>query len=671
MNSPWTVLGLDPQSATEKDVKVAYARLIKQHRPDSDPEGFQRVRQAYEAALAMLKDGNMSRSDDGDETQPLFEQGGESGPLPSASLPPELIEVELAIGRAREANDEEALAKAIETLQPVCEKLRPGRAGVLLWQKTLHRVTEGTAALVAAAVPIDQLIHEMENGSAIVTHTVIAHWESREDMDKLVELAEAVIANAALASHSTKLQNQEAAIVALRLGVETGFVKPVLSTVLVRFAFPHVDREARESLISKVEEQAGIGNLMPGLRKDQQAFWHKRIRHGRQEWDWNSQESNDALDYLARQMHPGWSGFGIIQQVVPQDWFSRLEKETGRRQGGPLGRFRRASLSRLRPVSQPSGGGGSWRGYGWLIFIVISTLARLASNNHPSPSSPLYHQSTYPTKHRNDPFADIASFAPPAVPVPDLKSYTSPSRSALSTQNQFAIAEGSYNRTYSSTESNNLIASDKRIATSGRSALSLPPQLTRADETYKRAQAEFGGTSASIAPSLSALPTRSTSSPSYRAKTAKERADKLRTEGKSLQFWFDSANEIEKQALEAAKGLPPEKRSELGRKCRQDLYKLMTQVHTNSMDPAYEPRFLDVLLLDPNTSPDQRAMALARMADTQTPYIFLPKWEEAADVTPVAAGLVGRTARVYLDHKGGGLLEEERQRLERLAKNSN
>lgn len=632
MNSPWTVLGLDPQSATEKDVKVAYARLIKQHRPDSDPEGFQRVREAYETALAMLKNGGMFRADGGDETQPLFEAGGEAASPPSASLPPELIEAELAIGRAREAKDEGALAKAIETLQPVCEKLRPGRAGVQLWQETLHRVTEGTAALVAAGVPIAQLLHEMENGSAVVTHAVITHWESQEEIGKLVALAEAIIANAATASHSAKLQNREAAIVALRLGVETGFVKPVLSTVLVRFAFPHVDREARESLIPKVEEQAGIGNLMPGLRKDQQAFWHKRIRHGRQEWDWNSQESNDALDYLARQMHPGWSGFGVIQQVAPKDWFSRLEKETGRRQGGPLGRFRPASLAKPRPVAQPSGGGGgSWRSYGWLIFIVISTLTRLASNSHSNSSSSTYYPpSNYPNTHRTYPSAS------------------------------------------SSTPSNHLTAPDvKRYTASSSSALPLQQQVAFADETYKRAQAEFGRTPVSSAPSLSIPPTTGTSTLSYRAKNAKEHADKLRAEGKSLQFWFDSANEIEKQALEAAKGQPVEKRNELGRKCRQDLYKLMTEVHTNSTDPAYEQRFLDVLLFDPGTSPDQRAMALARMADTQSAYVFLPKWEEAAASTSLSAAQVGRTARVYLNHKGGGLLEDERKRLEGLAKNSN
>ncbi len=50
MNDCWTVLGLDA-SADERSIKRQYARLLKVHRPDADPEGFQRLREAYEAAL--------------------------------------------------------------------------------------------------------------------------------------------------------------------------------------------------------------------------------------------------------------------------------------------------------------------------------------------------------------------------------------------------------------------------------------------------------------------------------------------------------------------------------------------------------------------------------------------------------------------------------------------
>lgn len=52
--SHWQVLGLEPE-ADERGIKRAYARLLKVHRPDEDPDAFQRLREAYEGALAQAR----------------------------------------------------------------------------------------------------------------------------------------------------------------------------------------------------------------------------------------------------------------------------------------------------------------------------------------------------------------------------------------------------------------------------------------------------------------------------------------------------------------------------------------------------------------------------------------------------------------------------------------
>ena len=49
--NPWTLLGLDAGADT-RSIKRRYAQLLKQHRPDEDAEAFQRLREAYEQALA-------------------------------------------------------------------------------------------------------------------------------------------------------------------------------------------------------------------------------------------------------------------------------------------------------------------------------------------------------------------------------------------------------------------------------------------------------------------------------------------------------------------------------------------------------------------------------------------------------------------------------------------
>ena len=45
---PYTVLGLTRQT-TMLDIKKAYFKLVREHPPEHDPEGFRRIRSAYEA----------------------------------------------------------------------------------------------------------------------------------------------------------------------------------------------------------------------------------------------------------------------------------------------------------------------------------------------------------------------------------------------------------------------------------------------------------------------------------------------------------------------------------------------------------------------------------------------------------------------------------------------
>jgi curved DNA-binding protein CbpA len=53
--NPFRVLQVSAQ-ASEADIKRAYARLLKQHRPEDDPDGFASLRQAYERAMQIVRE---------------------------------------------------------------------------------------------------------------------------------------------------------------------------------------------------------------------------------------------------------------------------------------------------------------------------------------------------------------------------------------------------------------------------------------------------------------------------------------------------------------------------------------------------------------------------------------------------------------------------------------
>jgi hypothetical protein len=46
--TPWSVLGLPPRTSDRREIRRAYATLLRRHTPEDDPAGFRRIRSAYE-----------------------------------------------------------------------------------------------------------------------------------------------------------------------------------------------------------------------------------------------------------------------------------------------------------------------------------------------------------------------------------------------------------------------------------------------------------------------------------------------------------------------------------------------------------------------------------------------------------------------------------------------
>ncbi|MFM0094008.1 J domain-containing protein [Paraburkholderia nemoris] len=82
---PWDVLGV-AANADERTVRRAYARLLKQQRPDEDAEAFQRLRYAYESALQMASGGGAAVAI---AAVPASVPGPVSMPVPVPNPPPE------------------------------------------------------------------------------------------------------------------------------------------------------------------------------------------------------------------------------------------------------------------------------------------------------------------------------------------------------------------------------------------------------------------------------------------------------------------------------------------------------------------------------------------------------------------------------------------------------
>lgn len=88
------ILGL-ASDATDEEARRAYTRLVKQHKPDRDPEGFRRVREAYECLRRV--------------------EPTSAAPLPTAPVAPS----ETPVAAAHVVIEDPALAKARKKLRAV------------------------------------------------------------------------------------------------------------------------------------------------------------------------------------------------------------------------------------------------------------------------------------------------------------------------------------------------------------------------------------------------------------------------------------------------------------------------------------------------------------------------------------------------------------------------
>lgn len=129
-------LGLQPD-ASEREVRRTYARLLKDTRPTENPEGFQRLREAYEVALAQATVQEQEKK----PAQPAHVEPLAATWPPSREPSPPATEHAPAVGRQAE----EAEPPQVKSVESSPE---PGNTGVTMTPfEIAHMLLERVAAL--------------------------------------------------------------------------------------------------------------------------------------------------------------------------------------------------------------------------------------------------------------------------------------------------------------------------------------------------------------------------------------------------------------------------------------------------------------------------------------------------------------------------------------------
>lgn len=321
--SPWSVLGLDGNTATERDIKKAYARLIKLHRPDTDPEEFRRIHDAYQMALVwrMNRDAATEESsDDSLEKRDVIESVEIAGNFESAKevvLPPnnELSHADSAMAAAIERGDHKAMGDAMDLFRNgVAEKPEL----VSQWQASMVRLFPNDLPLLGHLMTPQDLQLMIDGDCEELPQPVMVEWHHRRVTQKLLELAARLLDKAA--DHESPVR----AFAQARLSLLTSFANHRISERLANAVFPKLPPARRDHIMGEIDQRLSLGKVFSMLPQPTRLFFEARLFAGDETVDWSTPEAKRALNEVRARCPRDWPGFTILRQHLPAAIFRDL-----------------------------------------------------------------------------------------------------------------------------------------------------------------------------------------------------------------------------------------------------------------------------------------------------------------------------------------------------------
>ncbi len=338
--NPWDWFDLDSETATKAELKRAYARLLKKHRPDRDAETFQQVREAYEICRQWLESG-----DNGERFHELVvvEDGrsGENGPaagFESSDDSDGEVAVDKYSATAFRGKDCPAELQAIidclegaeskdnlyDAYQAGAEYCRDFPSQYLTWGKAVVDRFNGefTQDFVEWFQPKDSLL-ELKADCAQQTLFWIDSLDEADDLQRLGELAVVYLAQ------REPSDTFSAAHAYIKLAEVVGFTDGNYCDRLMNLAYPALPISERDYMLSRAEQQSNYGRIFRNtVSTPRIMFWRQRLRENESgvEYDWSCEEGQKEIKLLVKPATTSRQILEVIQYVVPDDVHAQAVK---------------------------------------------------------------------------------------------------------------------------------------------------------------------------------------------------------------------------------------------------------------------------------------------------------------------------------------------------------
>ena len=307
----------------------------------------------------------------------------EVGALPFVAVSKELPEkYEVLREELRQeiaADDPFGVGRVLQEFNQLCVE-RPDL--ITGWGRAIESDFAENGRVLGHSMPLEDLLRELEYGEVSVTNAVISAWEDSYDVDKALDLAEAIN------RQSERYDSAEAAYVCLRLARLLALVFPTAASSLANHAFETLPPQQRGWQFDQIEEQLAGAGSFTNFNVERQRFWGQRLLSPHREWEWESDESRDALESLSR-MRGSWGGFALLHGIIPEEVWENYR----------LGTNEEVETPTLDAVDD------SRSNWGCLIFLPIYMFIKLVlldgcSSDDPSP--PRFNPDQYQFQNYRD-----------------------------------------------------------------------------------------------------------------------------------------------------------------------------------------------------------------------------------------------------------------------------
>lgn len=374
MADPWRILGLQRDTADEKKVRGAYAKLLKAHRPDQDPEGFQRLRMAYQYALEWIQQAAADLEDRDEDEADVEEQrpaaqpsmaetpkvpvpplpsswpsGGvpvlpdrlnlSSAPktpgekqrlteLPERSWPREwsysLESLNLALRAPERQLD--AIGMALKALATdVVEFGIPARSLACIIQDAFH----ADPGLFAVTAPASLLAWLLRGGFSEVLNNAL------DELGRSNQHARIMLMVQKLDDCLLDALSAGTADIFIRAAGLAALIKPFTAQSMARKMRRLLDSPAYSAQLDRLDAAIVRGLALRDVVPVQRRFWSQRMDQPAQACDWQAEIPAQALSAVVL-LGDKWAGHTLVQSVVPADvwqaaWRHRWLKLTARK----------------------------------------------------------------------------------------------------------------------------------------------------------------------------------------------------------------------------------------------------------------------------------------------------------------------------------------------------